>query len=147
MTMTDTIGRREFLKASAAFAGAAAAGVFACVEIASAAPIQARVVDKLTIRVLVDSSHDLFFRPNQAHGVSIQPAPRPPAFRRTLHHKGGLALYLQPPRGSEKRTIMLDYGYSPEALLNTIELVQADPGKVRALIVSHGHFGDWGGLM
>jgi 7,8-dihydropterin-6-yl-methyl-4-(beta-D-ribofuranosyl)aminobenzene 5'-phosphate synthase len=147
MTMTDTIGRREFLKASAAFAGAAAAGGFGCVEIASAAPIQAPVVDKLTIRVLVDSSHDLFFRPNQAHGVSIQPAPRPADFRRTLHNQWGLSLYLHSQRGDEQRTIMLDYGYSPEALLNNIELVKADPGKVRALIVSHGHFDHWGGLM
>ena len=32
--------RREFLKASAAFAAASAAGGFSCVEIASAAPIQ-----------------------------------------------------------------------------------------------------------
>jgi 7,8-dihydropterin-6-yl-methyl-4-(beta-D-ribofuranosyl)aminobenzene 5'-phosphate synthase len=147
MTMTDAIGRREFLKASAAFAGAAAAGGFGCVEIASAAPIQAPVVDKLTIRVLVDSSHDLFFRPNQAHGVSIQPAPRPADFRRTLHNQWGLSLYLQSQRGDEQRTIMLDYGYSPEALLNNIEFVKADPGKVSALIVSHGHFDHWGGLM
>ena len=39
--------RRDFLKASAAFAGAAAGG-FSCVEFAGATPIQAPVVDKLS---------------------------------------------------------------------------------------------------
>ena len=55
--MTKDLARRDFLKASAAFAGAAAANAFSCVEIASAAPIAVPTVDKLTIRVLVDSSY------------------------------------------------------------------------------------------
>ena len=50
--------RRDFLKASAAFAGAAAAGGFSCVEIAGAAPIEPPVVDKLTVHVLVDFTHN-----------------------------------------------------------------------------------------
>ena len=54
--MTRDFARRDFLKASAAFAGAAAANAFSCVEIASAAPIEVPTVDKLSIRVLVDSS-------------------------------------------------------------------------------------------
>jgi 7,8-dihydropterin-6-yl-methyl-4-(beta-D-ribofuranosyl)aminobenzene 5'-phosphate synthase len=145
--MTDTIRRREFLKASVALAGAAAAGDIGCTEVANAAPIQAPVVDKLAIRVLVDSSHDWFFRPSQVHGVDIRPAPRPEDFRRILHNQWGLSLYIQSQRGDEQKTVMLDYGYSPEALLNNIELVKADPGKVSALIVSHGHFDHYGGLI
>jgi 7,8-dihydropterin-6-yl-methyl-4-(beta-D-ribofuranosyl)aminobenzene 5'-phosphate synthase len=58
MNMSDAMRRREFLKASVAFAGAAAAGGFGGIEIASAAPIQPPVVDKLTVNVLIDSSHD-----------------------------------------------------------------------------------------
>ena len=61
--MTENLDRRDFLKASAAFAGIAATGAFSCVEIASAAPIQVPTVDKLSIKVLVDSSFDQFFRP------------------------------------------------------------------------------------
>ncbi len=45
--------RRDFLKALAAVAGAAAGG-FSCVEFATAAPIDPPVVDKLTVRVIVD---------------------------------------------------------------------------------------------
>jgi 7,8-dihydropterin-6-yl-methyl-4-(beta-D-ribofuranosyl)aminobenzene 5'-phosphate synthase len=38
--MNKQLGRRDFLKASAALAGTAAAGGFSCIEIASAQPIQ-----------------------------------------------------------------------------------------------------------
>lgn len=145
--MKDGFKRRDVLKASAAFAAAAAAGGFSCVEVASAAPIQVPVVDKLALRVLIDSSHDLFFKPSEVHGVSITPAPRPSDFHQILHNQWGLSLYIQSQRGDEQRTLMLDYGYSPEALLNNIAITKVDPSKVNALIVSHGHFDHWGGLM
>ena len=41
---------------------------------------------------------------------------------------------------------MLDFGYTPEALLNNIELTGVDPSKLDALVVSHGHFDHFGGL-
>jgi 7,8-dihydropterin-6-yl-methyl-4-(beta-D-ribofuranosyl)aminobenzene 5'-phosphate synthase len=56
--MMRTLGRRDFLVGSAAVGGG-----FTCVEFASAAPIEVPVVDKLSIKVLVDSTHNLFLRP------------------------------------------------------------------------------------
>ena len=137
--------RREFLKASAALAGAA--GGLSRIEVAGAAAIQVPVVDKLTINVLVDSSQDWFFKPSQVNGVSIQPGPRPSDFRRTLHNQWGLSLFLESQRGSEQRDLMLDYGYSADALLNNIDILKVDPSKVSALIISHGHFDHYGGLI
>ena len=145
--MTGDLARRDFLKASAAFAGAAAANAFSCVEIASTAPIQVPTVDRLAIRVLVDSSYDLFFRPKQANGVSIAPAARSADFRKTLHNEWGLSLWLESQAAGSQRTLMLDYGYTPEVLLNNMELVGVDPGKLDALIVSHGHYDHFGGLL
>jgi 7,8-dihydropterin-6-yl-methyl-4-(beta-D-ribofuranosyl)aminobenzene 5'-phosphate synthase len=145
-TMTDRLRRRDFLKASAAFAGAAAAGGFACVEIANAAPIQAPVVDKLAVRVLIDGSFDAFFRPSKVNGVSVEPAPRGRDYRRSLHNQWGLSLFLESQRAAEQRNVMLDFGYTPEALLNNIELTGVDPSKLDALVVSHGHFDHFGGL-
>ena len=144
--MTDRLRRRDFLKASAAFAGAAAAGGFTCVEIASAAPIQAPVVDRLAVRVLIDGSFDSFFRPGKVNGVSVEPAPRRQDYRRSLHNQWGLSLFLELQRASEQRNVMLDFGYTPEALLNNIELTGVDPSKLDALVVSHGHFDHFGGL-
>jgi 7,8-dihydropterin-6-yl-methyl-4-(beta-D-ribofuranosyl)aminobenzene 5'-phosphate synthase len=140
------VRRRDFLKGSAAFAGAAAAGSFSCIEIASAAPIQAPVVDKLAIRVLIDGSFDTFFRPGKVNGVSVEPAPRRNDYRRALHNQWGLSLFLESQRGDEQRNVMLDFGYTPEALLNNIELTAVDPSKLNALVVSHGHFDHYGGL-
>jgi 7,8-dihydropterin-6-yl-methyl-4-(beta-D-ribofuranosyl)aminobenzene 5'-phosphate synthase len=144
--MTDRLRRRDFLKASAAFAGAAAAGGFACVEIANAAPIEAPVVDKLAVRVLIDGSFDAFFRPGKVNGVSVEPAPRGRDYRRSLHNQWGLSLFLESQRAGEQRNVMLDFGYTPEALLNNIELTGVDPSKLDALVVSHGHFDHYGGL-
>jgi 7,8-dihydropterin-6-yl-methyl-4-(beta-D-ribofuranosyl)aminobenzene 5'-phosphate synthase len=147
ITMTDATRRREFLKASVALAGATAAGGLSRIEMASGAPIQAPVVDTLTVNVLVDSSHDLFFKPSQVHGVSIEPGPRPKDFRQILHNQWGLSLFLVSQRDSEERSLMLDYGYSPDALLNNIDILEVDPGKVSALIISHGHYDHYGGLI
>lgn len=139
--------RRDFLKASAAFAAASAAGGFACVEIASAAPIAPPVVDRLAVSVLVDGAYNLFLRPGEVKGVKIEPPPRGTDYRRAIHNQWGLSLFLESQRGSEQRTVMLDFGYTAEAVINNMELVGADPKKIEALIVSHGHFDHYGGLI
>src|SRR5713101_5976186 len=144
--MTD-FRRRDFLKASAAFAAASTAGGFGCVEIASAAPIEAPVVDRLAVRVLVDGAVNLFLRPGEVKGVKIEPPPRPTDYRRSIHNEWGLSLLLESQRASDQHTVMLDFGYTPAVLLNNIDLFDADPKKIGALIVSHGHFDHFGGLI
>ncbi len=59
----------------------------------------------------------------------------------------GLSLWLESQRASEQKTVLLDFGYTPEALLNNMEMVGVDPKKVEALVVSHGHFDHFGGLL
>ncbi|MGX9429780.1 MULTISPECIES: MBL fold metallo-hydrolase [Bradyrhizobium] len=145
--MTRDLPRRDFLKGSAALAGIAAAGGFSCVEIASAAPIEVPTVDRLSIRVLVDSSYDMFFRPKQANGVSIAPPARSADFRKSLHNEWGLSLWLESQAADTQRTLMLDYGYTPDVLINNMELVGVEPAKLDALIVSHGHYDHFGGLI
>jgi 7,8-dihydropterin-6-yl-methyl-4-(beta-D-ribofuranosyl)aminobenzene 5'-phosphate synthase len=143
--MAHAIGRRDFLKSSTAFAAAMAGGGFSCIEIAGAAPIQAPTVDQLSVHVLVDSSFDLFARPAQAAGVSLATPPRTDA-RSNLHSEWGLSLYLASQQANEQRNVMLDFGYSSPVLLNNIGIIGVDPGKLDALIVSHGHFDHYGGL-
>jgi 7,8-dihydropterin-6-yl-methyl-4-(beta-D-ribofuranosyl)aminobenzene 5'-phosphate synthase len=141
--------RRDFVKGSAALAGATAVGTFSLPRFARAARIEAPVIDKLTMRVLIDSSHDVFMRAVQVNGVAHQPpgGGRGRDFRQVLHNQWGLSLFLETQRGGEERRVMLDFGYSAEALINNIEIARIDPGKVDALIVSHGHFDHYGGLM
>jgi 7,8-dihydropterin-6-yl-methyl-4-(beta-D-ribofuranosyl)aminobenzene 5'-phosphate synthase len=144
--MTMSLKRRDFLKASAAFAAASAAGGFSCVEMASAAPIDPPAVDQLSVRVLIDGAFNLFLRPGEVKGVKIEPPPRTD-YRRAIHNQWGLSLLLDSKRASEQRSVLLDFGYTPEALLNNMELVGIDPKKIEALIVSHGHFDHFGGLI
>ena len=58
---------------SASFALAAAAGGFSCIEMAKAGPIDVPTIDKLSVRVLVDSASDIFFKPQEANGVKTEP--------------------------------------------------------------------------
>jgi 7,8-dihydropterin-6-yl-methyl-4-(beta-D-ribofuranosyl)aminobenzene 5'-phosphate synthase len=141
------VKRREFLKASAAIAAASAAGGFSCVEFASAAPVSPPVVDRVSLRVLVDGAYNLFLRSGEVNGAKIEPPPRIADYRRAIHNQWGLSLYVESQRGNEQRNVMLDFGYTPDALINNMELVGADPKKIEALIVSHGHFDHYGGLI
>jgi 7,8-dihydropterin-6-yl-methyl-4-(beta-D-ribofuranosyl)aminobenzene 5'-phosphate synthase len=138
--------RRDALKMSAGFAAAAAAGGFACVEMAKAGPIEVPVIDKLSVRVLVDSTSDLYFRPLEVAGVRTEPG-RSSNSLRPLHSEWGLSLLLEPQRGDDKRTFLLDYGWTPETINGNMELLKVDASKIDALIMSHGHFDHWGGLL
>jgi 7,8-dihydropterin-6-yl-methyl-4-(beta-D-ribofuranosyl)aminobenzene 5'-phosphate synthase len=143
--MTD-FNRRDALKMSAGFALAAAAGGFSCVEMAKAGPIEVPTIDKLSVRVLVDSASDIFFKPQEVNGVKIEPG-RPSDSKRPLHSEWGLSLLLEPQRGDEKRTFLLDYGWTPEVINDNMDLLKVDPSKIETLILSHGHFDHWGGLL
>ena len=146
--MKTLFDRRKFLKTSAALAGAAAAG-FSCVEIASAAPIQVPTIDKLSMRVLVDQQHDQFLRGSTVNGVVHEgPGPgRSADARNVLHNEWGLSLFLESQRDQEQRTILLDFGYTSPAIINNMGLLKVDPGKIQAMIVSHGHIDHYGGLV
>ena len=144
-----SIGRRDFLKTSAALAATSAASGFSCIEIASAQPIQVPTIDKLAIRVLVDQQHDQFLRGSTVNGVVHEgPGPgRSASARNVLHNEWGLSLYLESQRGEENRTILLDFGYTAPAILNNMDLLKVDPSKIQAMIVSHGHIDHYGGLI
>jgi 7,8-dihydropterin-6-yl-methyl-4-(beta-D-ribofuranosyl)aminobenzene 5'-phosphate synthase len=64
-----------------------------------------------------------------------------------LHTQWGLSLYLASLKGDETRNLVLDFGYTPEALLNNFELLRLDAKTIDGLIVSHGHFDHYGGLI
>jgi len=141
----SNFNRRDALKMSAGFA-AAAAGGFSCIELAKAGPIQVPTIDKLSVRVLVDSASDLFFKPAEVAGVKTEPG-RSTNSLRPLHSEWGLALFLEPQRGDVKRTFMLDFGWTPGVINDNMELLKVDPSKVDALIMSHGHWDHLGGMM
>jgi 7,8-dihydropterin-6-yl-methyl-4-(beta-D-ribofuranosyl)aminobenzene 5'-phosphate synthase len=141
---TDLQRRQLVLGSTALAAWAIARPSFADMLKAGSVP----TVDSLSVRVLTDSSYDTP-RPETSKWVKVKRAGfySRDDYRRALHNEWGLSLALQSRMGAETRDLMLDYGYTPEALLNNMDIVGVDSAKMRALILSHGHFDHFGGLI
>jgi len=148
--MVQSFDRRAFLRTSAVAAGT----VLTCTALGrnaagQAVPkIEAPLVDKLVIRVVVDGAHDIFIPEQKIPGVGVQPTRLQAGgkYRRTLQSEWGLALHLISDKGGERKQFLLDYAYTPDVLNNNIELMGVDLGAIDAMILSHGHFDHWGGL-
>lgn len=137
--------RRRFLVASGAVLGTAVLGRSA---FSQSAALNVPAVDSLTVRVLVDSSYDTP-RPPVSKLVKVRRSPTMAAanFRKALHNEWGLALALESRIGTDTRHLLLDYGYTPETLMGNMEIMGVDASRAQALILSHGHFDHFGGLI
>jgi 7,8-dihydropterin-6-yl-methyl-4-(beta-D-ribofuranosyl)aminobenzene 5'-phosphate synthase len=103
-------------------------------------------VERLAVRVVTDSYH-LAIAPNlKVGGVEVQRFGMPPAGK-SLHGEFGLALHLESTRGNETRNMLLDFGFTAEVLQNNLSMLGIAPASLDALILSHGHFDHFGGLV
>ena len=138
--------RRHFMLASAAIFAQ-----FGVPRFLSADPLKAGsppTVDSLSVKVLTDSSYDTP-RPGTNKWVKIKRTGFVSSndYRKALHNEWGLALALESRIGTDTRNLLLDYGYTPAALLNNMEMMGVAAEKQQALILSHGHFDHFGGLI
>ena len=143
--MNIDLNRRQFVLGSAA--------VLAQMGIAN--PLSAQsprlnvpTVDSLTIRVITDSSYDTP-RPGSSKWVKVKRTPfiSTQDFRKALHNEWGLSLALESRIGADTRNLLLDFGYTPNALMNNMEIMGIDGAKMQGMIVSHGHYDHFGGLV
>jgi 7,8-dihydropterin-6-yl-methyl-4-(beta-D-ribofuranosyl)aminobenzene 5'-phosphate synthase len=107
----------------------------------------APVIDRLSVRVVVDSHYERFL-PKAAHPhVAIEHVGairgRPMT---TLAGEWGLSLHLEAERAGGTAQYLLDFGYTPEILNRNSALLDIDPAKLHGLILSHGHRDHYGGL-
>ncbi|MFO1327943.1 MAG: MBL fold metallo-hydrolase [Rubrivivax sp.] len=146
--------RRRLLRASpASLAFALAGGLLGPGRLASAQPLQpgaVPVVDRLAVRVVTDSYHHAFEPGRTLRDLRIERYAfglRKDAPPRTLANEWGLSLYLESQRAAEQRRVLIDFGYTAPTLLNNLDLLGIDVGRLDALVLSHGHYDHFGGLV
>jgi 7,8-dihydropterin-6-yl-methyl-4-(beta-D-ribofuranosyl)aminobenzene 5'-phosphate synthase len=109
-------------------------------------------VDRLAVTIVTDTQVIKFIPTEHRNGLTIERRPagniRPDAPPRAdVVAEWGLSMHAQSQRGGEVRNVLIDFGYMPETLNNNISVLQLDPGKIDALVLSHGHYDHFGGLV
>lgn len=112
------------------------------------APFSAPVVDRLSVRVVVDSVYDQFMAKATHPLVQIEHVGRIPGRETScLAGEWGLSLHLESESGGEKHRYLLDFGYTPEILIRNFDLLGIAAERLDGLILSHGHRDHFGGLV
>jgi 7,8-dihydropterin-6-yl-methyl-4-(beta-D-ribofuranosyl)aminobenzene 5'-phosphate synthase len=109
-------------------------------------------VDRLAVTIVTDTQIIKFIPTEKRNGLTIERRPagnvRPDAPPRAdLVGEWGLSMHAQSQRGSEVRNILIDFGYMPETLNNNISVLKLEPAQIDALVLSHGHYDHFGGLV
>ena len=108
-------------------------------------------VERVSVRVAVDSYQFAVTASKKVGSVDIQhfgwglSPDRPPS--RTLISEFGLSMHAESNRGSETRHLLMDFGFTSEALNNNVSLLGISPSELDALVLSHGHYDHFGGLV
>jgi 7,8-dihydropterin-6-yl-methyl-4-(beta-D-ribofuranosyl)aminobenzene 5'-phosphate synthase len=108
-------------------------------------------VDRVAVRVLVDSYQFAVAPSRKVANVDIENfgwgiSPNKPPDK-TLISEFGLSMHVESRRGDEARNVLIDFGFSPDAVVNNANLVGIDAAKLDALVLSHGHYDHFGGLV
>jgi len=108
--------------------------------------------DRLAVTIVTDTQIIKFIPTEKRNGLTIERRPagnvRPDAPPRAdLVGEWGLSMHAQSQRGSEVRNILIDFGYMPETLNNNISVLKLEPAQIDALVLSHGHYDHFGGLV
>jgi 7,8-dihydropterin-6-yl-methyl-4-(beta-D-ribofuranosyl)aminobenzene 5'-phosphate synthase len=116
--------------------------------LATAQPFTPPTVERLSVRLVVDSYFDLFM-PKASHPhVRIEHVSRIPGRETsTLAGEWGLSLHLESETAGDKHQYLVDFGYTPEILLRNFDLLGIETEKLDGLILSHSHRDHYGGLV
>jgi 7,8-dihydropterin-6-yl-methyl-4-(beta-D-ribofuranosyl)aminobenzene 5'-phosphate synthase len=107
-------------------------------------------IDRVAVRVVVDSYQFAVAPSRKVADVEIEHfgwgigGGKPPG--KTLISEFGLSMHVESRRGTETRNVLMDFGFTPDALVNNVNLAGIDPAALDALVLSHGHYDHFGGL-
>jgi 7,8-dihydropterin-6-yl-methyl-4-(beta-D-ribofuranosyl)aminobenzene 5'-phosphate synthase len=101
-----------------------------------------READRLEVTILVDNYTDLLLL--QSTEVAKRPLLPPPEAPLAEH---GLSCLLKVYVGSEEHVVLMDAGVSAPCLFHNVDILKVDLSKLESVVLSHGHFDHFGGLL
>lgn len=137
----------------AGFVSAMMAALVAAERTRPAKTLRAAVpeVDRVAVRIVTDNIAMNFVANETRDGLAIERGARytfpdrPPRYN--LAAEFGLALHAQSFAGGEERNVLVDFGYTPEVLNNNMAVIGVDPSTFDAMVLSHGHYDHFGGMV
>ncbi len=138
----------------AGFVSAIVGTMIANAQTAQARPLDRAVpeVDRVAVRMVTDNVVVQFIPSEQRDGIAIErrtggnTKPDAPP-RAALNGEWGLSMHAQSHRGEEVRNVLVDFGYTADVLLNNMSILKIDPASFDALVLSHGHYDHFGGMV
>ncbi len=138
----------------AGFVSAIIATMIANARTAQARPLGASApeVDRVAIRMVTDNVVIQFIPSEQRDSITIERrsggnvTPDAPP-RAALNGEWGLSMHAQSHRGDEVRNVLVDFGYTADVLLNNLSILEIEPATFDALVLSHGHYDHFGGMV
>ena len=153
-TRPSFLSRRKVLCAGGAgFVSALVATMIGSGRTAQAKTLSSAVpeVDHLSVRIVTDIMVRRNVASQKLDSLVIERAPPNEVAdaqpRTTLVGEWGLSMHAESQRGDEVRNVLVDFGYNPATLLNNMEILKIAPEKLDALVLSHGHYDHFGGLV
>ena len=109
------------------------------------------VVDTLAVHMVTDNIVIQFVPSEKRDGLTIERRSGntrldvPP--RHILNGEWGLSMHAQSFAAGEERNLLIDFGYTPEVLNNNMAILGIEPSCFDAIVLSHGHYDHFGGMV
>jgi 7,8-dihydropterin-6-yl-methyl-4-(beta-D-ribofuranosyl)aminobenzene 5'-phosphate synthase len=154
VTRPSSLSRRELVCAGGAgFVSALVGTLIGSGRTAQAKTLSGTVpeIDRLSVQIVTDIMVRRYATSQKFDGLTIErmqgneTRDAPP--HTTLVGEWGLSMHAESQRGDEVRNILVDFGYNPVTLLTNMEILKIAPEKFDALVLSHGHYDHFGGLV